>query len=277
MAELVKPWNDGGSLSATYEGSGDGSAIFSSDSYEGIDRVQPVIFRDGGNTVVVERKVKQVGVREPIVTADGLEFKAKDDQYGVVRTDFPVEGCRIVEYLEASGTQYIDLGITFDNTDECYAEAAMLTSVTDKFFISPVTWNTKNNRYALGGIYNGSFDVGYGGNTTGTTMLKPTTPYDTDKHIFTYKDKVFKMEDMGCQLDVSNISWGGETAELRLFYGNNKPTECRIYRYWQKRDGNLIIDLIPILDSNNVACLYDRVRGRFLYNGGSGQFIVGKI
>ena len=36
MAELVKPWEDGGNLSVTYEGSGDGSAVFSSDEYEAL-------------------------------------------------------------------------------------------------------------------------------------------------------------------------------------------------------------------------------------------------
>ena len=78
MAELVKPWNDGGSLSVAYEGDGDGSAVFSSDVAEGLDREMIVVFRDGGRTVAVERKVLQVGMREifsgydeDFITADG--------------------------------------------------------------------------------------------------------------------------------------------------------------------------------------------------------------
>lgn len=62
MAELVKQWNDGGSLTATYEGSGDGSAVFSSDVNEGIDREMSVFFK--GNGLSVERKVRQEGMRE---------------------------------------------------------------------------------------------------------------------------------------------------------------------------------------------------------------------
>ena len=62
--ELVKPWNDGGSLSVTYEGSGDGSAVFSSDAYEGIDREMEVSFVGGGMTQT--RKVRQKGIRQPI-------------------------------------------------------------------------------------------------------------------------------------------------------------------------------------------------------------------
>jgi hypothetical protein len=87
MAELVKPWNDGGSLTATYEGSGDGSAIFSSDVAEGLDREMIVVFRDSGNTVAVERTVKQVGMREVFtgyderfITADGGTFNSIKDE-----------------------------------------------------------------------------------------------------------------------------------------------------------------------------------------------------
>lgn len=86
MAELVKPWNDGGSLSVTYEGSGDGSAVFSSDVAEGLDREMIVIFRDGGRTVAVERTVKQAGMREVFtgyderfITADGGTFNSIKD------------------------------------------------------------------------------------------------------------------------------------------------------------------------------------------------------
>lgn len=77
MAELVKPWNDGGSLSVAYEGDGDGSAIFTSATNEGIDREMSVVFRDKTKAVSVERVVKQEGRREvfgDIIVADGGTF-----------------------------------------------------------------------------------------------------------------------------------------------------------------------------------------------------------
>lgn len=77
MAELVKQWNDGGSLSATYTGSGDGEAIFSSDTNEGIDREMTVAFKDKSGKVSVERTVKQEGLREvfsDFELADGGTF-----------------------------------------------------------------------------------------------------------------------------------------------------------------------------------------------------------
>ena len=80
MAELVKNWNDGGSLSATYNGSGDGEAIFTSDVNEGIDREMSVIFVDTARSVMTERKVTQIGMRE--VFAD---FNVKEGTFNVLK------------------------------------------------------------------------------------------------------------------------------------------------------------------------------------------------
>jgi hypothetical protein len=86
MAELVRPWNDGGSLSVSYDGDRDGSAVFSSDVAEGLDREMIVVFRDGDKTVAVERTVKQMGMREVFtgyderfITADGGTFNSIKD------------------------------------------------------------------------------------------------------------------------------------------------------------------------------------------------------
>lgn len=87
MAELIKPWNDGGNLSVTYEGSGDGSAIFSSDVAEGLDREMIVVFRDGGRTIAVERKVLQVGMREMFVPSDGEFILADSGTYNVLKNE----------------------------------------------------------------------------------------------------------------------------------------------------------------------------------------------
>ena len=83
MAELVRPWNDGGSLSVTYNGSGDGEAAFTSDVNEGIDREMSVIFADIARSVMTERKIMQIGRREifndDFVLSDGGTFNVLKD------------------------------------------------------------------------------------------------------------------------------------------------------------------------------------------------------
>ena len=123
MAELVKQWNDGGSLTATYEGSGDGSAILSSDSYEGIDREMSVVFRDAGKTVAHERTVRQEGMRQRFITADGKVFCVLDGgRFGVLKNggiEPPVmETYTRLTYIESTGEQYINLGYIVQEGDE---------------------------------------------------------------------------------------------------------------------------------------------------------------
>ena len=85
MAELVKQWNDGGSLSATYEGSGDGSAIFSSDINEGKDRSMSVLFVDGSKSIMVERSVSQSGRRQAFSCTDGGFILVDGGTFNVIK------------------------------------------------------------------------------------------------------------------------------------------------------------------------------------------------
>ena len=177
-------------------------------------------------------------------------------------------------YLESTGTQYINTGITFKNTDECCAEAQMLQTQSDKFFVAPKTWNNNTNRFSLGGFYVSKYICAYGSIGTPSSIYIPEIPNQLlDKHTFSYKDKIFTIEDTGSTYDASTARWGGDTDELRLFWGYNAPTKCRIYTYQQKRDGKLIRDFIPVLDSDNVPCLFDKVSEQFFYNNGTGDFL----
>lgn len=83
MSNLVKQWADGGSLTATYEGSGDGSAVFSSDVNEGIDREMSVTFKGGG--ISVERSVKQEGKRLRFRCKDGLFLLKNGGTFNVLK------------------------------------------------------------------------------------------------------------------------------------------------------------------------------------------------
>lgn len=84
MAELIKPWSDGGNLSVTYDGDRDGSAIFKSDPYEGIDREMSVTFKSGD--IKEERIVRQEGIRQPIGLSEGGIFRvANGGRFGVLK------------------------------------------------------------------------------------------------------------------------------------------------------------------------------------------------
>lgn len=139
MAELVKSWNDGGSLTATYEGSGDGSAVFSSDVAEGLDREMSVSFVDKYRSVVVGRKVTQVGLREEFVCADGDFILADGGTFNVLKhvSDLP-DGYVELDYLIGDGSSYVitDFHPTFStkivsDVSDIPATAAFVYGVRD--------------------------------------------------------------------------------------------------------------------------------------------------
>lgn len=85
MAKLVKPWNNGGSLSVTYDGDRDGSAVFSSDVNEGKDRDMNVTFVDKSRVVMVERTVLQEGRRQAFSGSDGAFILADGGTFNVIK------------------------------------------------------------------------------------------------------------------------------------------------------------------------------------------------
>lgn len=87
MAELVRTWNDGGLLSVAYDGDRDGSAVFSSHQDEGLDREMKVSFVDRTRTVVVERTVRQDGMREMFVPSDGDFLLADGGTFNVLKNE----------------------------------------------------------------------------------------------------------------------------------------------------------------------------------------------
>ena len=112
MANLVKNWNDGSALTVAYDGDGDGTAVFTSDANEGIDREMTVAFVGGG--MVAERTVKQKGLRVRFITADNLVFSGADKVFGVLRgveePEDPMAGYELIEYVTFDGTKIFDTG-----------------------------------------------------------------------------------------------------------------------------------------------------------------------
>ena len=72
----------------------------------------------------------------------------------------------------------------------------------------------------------------------------------------------------------------GSVYPCYIFTVNNKGTETtnkapmRLYEYsLTDANGNYTQRLIPILDKNGVACMYDTVRKKYHYNKGTGEFL----
>lgn len=88
MSQTVRQWNDGGNLTVVYDGDRDGSAVFSSDTNEGVDREMNVLFKDVSGKVSHSRTVLQEGRREPFFGSDGEIALSDGDTFNVIKEGY---------------------------------------------------------------------------------------------------------------------------------------------------------------------------------------------
>lgn len=188
-----------------------------------------------------------------------------------------------VEYLESTGTQRIELPFGFDPTDEVETRFSISKDhYIDKYIVSPIQWNTNNNRFGMGvhggtsSLGAGYYTIAYGNVSTSGTKFSPDTLNDGNFHDWQYKNYTFYVIDVGRSKSVLPILFGSTTANLRLFYGYNSNTKGKIASYHHKKANGTEINLIPCYrKSDNEPGMYDTVSGNFYTNEGSGDFLVG--
>lgn len=88
MSQTVRQWNDGGNLTVVYDGDRDGSAVFSSDTNEGVDREMNVLFKDVSGKVSHSRTVLQEGRREPFFGSDGEIALSDGGTFNVIKEGY---------------------------------------------------------------------------------------------------------------------------------------------------------------------------------------------
>jgi hypothetical protein len=180
-----------------------------------------------------------------------------------------------VEYLQSSGTQYIELPYGFEDTDEIEIICALGQDKSDKYLVSPKTWNNNQNRFAMAGSYMSHFTIGYGNSLTNKTYLSPKTTVDYDFHTWKYANHLFEVTDLGIEIDVSTIIFGGITTSLKLFYGYDANTKGKIKSFIHKKGGVVVLDLIAVR-VGTTGYLYDSVSGQLFGDANQNGFAVGQ-
>lgn len=276
MAELVKPWNDGGSLSVAYEGDGDGSAVFSSDSYEGIDRTQIVTFKGGG--LAIERTVRQEGTRQPFGLAGGGIFRlAGGGRFGVLKEGgvvpptppTPVETYTRLTYLESTGAQYINTGYVVQEDDiiEMQYTKPVRTTVEEYMFGA-----SDDNGRVFAYISSNSIYPRFGGDS------KAAFSSTRWKNVMTLQKGSVDFDGTTGELGYVSLA----QVPLYLFARNNNGTAAGFSTIKStgltitKTSGELALKMRPCRrDSDGAIGMIDLVSGRFCENLGTEEFLYG--
>lgn len=194
----------------------------------------------------------------------------------VLRTD----GFQQVEYIQSSGTQYIDTKFTPNQDTRVLMDFQMVDISDGCFLFGSRTSTNAGDAYTfnLGTVNNKFGFVTNYGSKTSNEMVK--TPADKDRHIVD-KDKNITKLDESITI-TSNAKTFNSPATLRLFASYSKPTaaylpcktkvySCKIYD-----NGTLVRDYVPCYKtSDSTIGLYDLVNNVFYENKGTETFSKG--
>ena len=184
-----------------------------------------------------------------------------------------------IEYLESSGTQYINTGVLgslitrFKIKAICYeagdAQNTQLLGGTESgastFFgarknstLTPANWYCRDaNKVSLGDPHSPSIiDATINSSSSQTGTLEIDT---TITNFYSFSD-----------------SWGFPNEKLLIFGGHysRKSPLARCYYLQFFTNNILIMDMIPVR-IGNVGYMYDKVSGKLFGNAGTGNFILG--
>lgn len=188
------------------------------------------------------------------------------------------DGYTRVEYIESTGTQYIDTNF-IPNQDTRIKVKIMtkdISGVTNKtVFGSRESPNSKNYSLTMGNGSQNSWWTGYGTSNIGTNSyaLRDTLyEIEKNKNVTILNGSVLATNQSQTFTCSSNLYLFCMDQRGPTFYSNIELYYCKI---WE--NGVLVRNMIPCKNPSNVAGMYDTVNKVFYTNAGSGSFNAGPV
>ena len=188
-----------------------------------------------------------------------------------------------IEYLESTGTQYIDTGVIGNLNTRWIVDFMNIVPSTD-FQSAIIGGNIKNNTKAI------SILLTLQNQTLRTCRFGDKEADIPSGRLYNNVRYIVQTDKDGLLLDNREylIPFGTQNyfeteGTLWLFMYNaktglplsEKRSSFRVYSSRLYDNDVLVRDFIPILDHNGTPCMYDKVEKKFYYNQGTGQFIAG--
>jgi hypothetical protein len=175
-----------------------------------------------------------------------------------------------VEYLESSGTQYINTGIVVGENDSIVAVAKFMSGYS-------TTYNTIGDAMAInssqGSIFlrlkSSAYFVRFGSSSTS----QPSASGIYNKNVYVLSKHYFGVN--GSELSTPNYIGMPSSSYIIGHIASNTSFVGKLFSFAIKDSNDVArIDLIPVR-CGTVGYMYDRVSGTLFGNDGTGDFIVG--
>lgn len=179
------------------------------------------------------------------------------------------EGYTALEYIQSSGTQYIDTGRKLTQDSDITIDFKLINNNKSVGIFGARESARKNNltMFRDGGLFVGDFSeypkyrfkANESFNRTKIRMNKTGVLVNGNLNTSWSGVANFETPTNGLIFDIGNNNWTGNKAVMQL------------YSYI---DGNAQ-KLVPCLDTEGVPCMYDLVSQKPFYNAGTGSFTWG--
>lgn len=180
-----------------------------------------------------------------------------------------------VEYLESTGTQYIDTGIKLNNNSSVELDYQLTQATQSRTGLFGALNLTGSNQGRFGSLLspsNQQLEHGYG---SGNDYWQQGLP-DTNIHkLYQKKNEVYFDGTLIHTFSSATFSLAINAPLGNFNFTNYNPASAKYYRSKWWDNGTLVRSFIPVRDENNVGYMFDKVTGQLFGNAGSGSFVVG--
>jgi hypothetical protein len=182
-----------------------------------------------------------------------------------------------VEYLQSTGTQWIDTGVAGANGVETKFQymTSSISGADDTSIFGARDGNV--NRFGLIVFYTSGYKFHAMPNGINRTA-------DLNAHVFEHGSNCdWKVRYDGVDFAQDTSFTGAPSYNTYIFAeretsttGSRKST-ARVYYFKLYKNGALVRHMIPILDNNGTPCFFDKVSRTLFYNKGTGNFKYGLL
>ena len=185
------------------------------------------------------------------------------------------KGYKKLEYIQSSGTQFVDTGFKPNNNTRVTADFEITESTVDWACVFGAREESLSRCFALFTNSNQPFYCNIGGRTDTHTF---TTISPLGRHVADANKNAITINGISAVLTARTFQ---NTATTIYLCANNEDgaasmfCKMRIYSCQIYDNGTLVRDYVPAMLSSGEVGLYDRVFHGFYRNAGTGEFTAG--
>ena len=234
----------------------------------------PTSDEESTKTISVD-KVSSYAISDYAKTGDGfarITFEMPTiDEFTIAHKDY-----QFLNYVESTGTQFIDTGIIPTNTTGIYAKISSSNTATDLIYLG--SYNTADNKYFIGNISNNLY-VGY--NQTDSYRAAITANKVNEVKLNYHGDRKIVINET--ELSSSIDTYNGQEFPMYLFALNNNGTasqksSIKLYELVITNGSEEIAHYYPCYrKSDNKVGLYNIVNNQFISTTDGNELIRGSL